>query len=156
MIFDRLDDLLKYAPLAPEALAAAAKFLASAGPDTPDGKQELIGSDVYVSVQSYNGRVKNPDKFEAHREYVDIQLLLAGRETIYAAAKSDLRQITGYSTEKDVEFFRSEGDKETALSLAPGVFALFLPGEAHLPCVGDPAAAIKKVVVKIRRTMFKA
>ena len=46
---------------------------------------------------------------------------------------------------------------EQALTLKPGRFAIFMPGEPHKPgcAVGDPGE-IKKVVIKVRASLLHA
>ena len=80
MIFDKVENLSRYSSLFsdPEAVV---RFIAGAMARKPaPGKYELDGRKVFVNLQEYSPKVFNPDKLEYHRKYIDIQLLLAGRE----------------------------------------------------------------------------
>ena len=82
MIFDSLNNFANYARLAPGTWAKLAAFLHGCTAETPAGRYEIDGDRLYAMVQSYNLHPVRPEKLEIHRNYVDIQLLLAGRETI--------------------------------------------------------------------------
>ena len=50
----------------------------------------------------------------------------------------------------DTEFFRETPPASARVLLRPGIFALLLPGEAHMPCLAaDRPATVKKLVAKI-------
>ena len=73
-----LDGLDTVMPYTPEKDCGLSRI-----PAPEAGRVELDGDKLYASVQYYNPKTPNLEKFEAHRDYVDIQLLLAGSETIY-------------------------------------------------------------------------
>jgi YhcH/YjgK/YiaL family protein len=89
-------------------------------------------------------------KYEAHRDYIDIQYLVAGDETIGVAPVGQLRDATPFDAEKDILFF---GAPPAALTLRipPGHFAVFFPEDGHQPMRhGAAPGELHKVVVKIR------
>ena len=151
MIYDTLENLGSYAPLAPEIWSKISAFLAECAKKTPPaGRAEIDGDRLYASVQYYNPKAPNLEKFEAHRDYIDIQLLLAGSETIYYAPSAGLPVVTDFTPGKDCAMYRVTSlDQATPLAIKPGNWALFLPGEAHLPGVGDPSVSGIKIVIKI-------
>ena len=114
------------------------------------GKYELDGRKVFVNLQEYSPKVFNPDKLEYHRKYIDIQLLLAGREEFYYAPLDGLETVMEYDPEKDCGFARIPAPEAgTKFVLERGSFVLLLPEEGHLPGVGDPSSHVVKAVVKI-------
>ena len=151
MIYDRLENLNDYASIDPEAWALVEEFLASCAEKTPEiGRHELDGKRVYVGVQSYNTHLDGDGvKLETHCNYIDIQLLLAGKEHIIYRDVEDAECLSEYNPEKDVAFF-SKPDAGLALPLEVGNFAVFMPGEGHAPGIGDPDNTVIKAVVKIR------
>jgi len=151
MIYDTLENFGSYAPLAPAVWKKIAAFLAECAATPPAaGRADIDGERLYASVQYYNPRPPSLDKFEAHRDYIDIQLLLAGKETIHYAPSAGLPVVSDFVPGKDCAMYRLDSlDSATPLAMKPGNWALFLPGEAHLPCVGDPSENVIKIVIKI-------
>ena len=150
MIYDKLENLPRYANCFPGAEKVIA-FLekCAANPPAP-GKYELDGKKLFVNVQQYSPKTFNPEKLEYHRNYIDIQLLLSGAEKLYYAPLAGLDTVTPYNPEKDCGFDKLPAPEAgTEVSLVPGNFVLLFPDEGHLPGVGDPAAQVVKTVVKI-------
>lgn len=150
MIFDKLENLARYAgsfPGADQVIAFLEKC--AAAPPAP-GKYEIDGKKLFVNVQQYSPKTFNPEKLEYHRKYIDIQLLFSGAEKLYYAPLDGLDAVTPYDPEKDCGMSRLPGpDAGTEIPLVPGNFVLLYPDEGHLPGVGDPAAQVVKAVVKI-------
>ena len=91
-------------------------------------------------------------KFEAHRDYIDIQLLLSGNERIYYNDVEGLVEAAPYDKSRDIVFFKDSVKKSDYLTLNGTNFALIYPHEAHAPqvSVNDYAEQVKKVVVKVK------
>ena len=114
-----------------------------------DGKHEIQGNEIYAVIATYDTEPESARKFEAHRKYLDVQYLLAGREIICWAPLEGLSFSGEYSEEKDIVFL--SGDPRARLRMSPGSFALFFPQDAHKPnCAWNDPQAVRKVVVKIR------
>jgi YhcH/YjgK/YiaL family protein len=114
-----------------------------------DGRHEIDGDRVFVLMQSYTTRPDIEARLEAHRKYLDIQVVLDGREVIYWAPIEGLEADGAYSDERDVIFYK--GSVPGAVTLASDCFAIFHPQDAHKPCChwGAPAA-VRKAVFKVR------
>jgi len=153
MIYGKIEELPFYDLLVPGALKKIADYLKNFDPATPDGRHDLLGDQLYVSLQSYTTRELNPEKLEAHRRYLDVQLLLAGEETITVSPLSENPVVVPYKEEKDVLFARLEAPA-AKIELVPGVFVLLFPEDAHLPCVGD-GRPVRKAVFKISTDLVK-
>lgn len=119
-------------------------------PENPtEGITELDGRRLYVNVHGYRTREHTACTWESHRHTADLQYCLAGSELIDCTPGAHL-VATAYDTERDFETWPDSIRGETTLRLAPGRFALFLPGEQHRPMIADGAPAeIRKLVVKI-------
>lgn len=154
MIYDQISNLGAYAKLAPEAMAKLEAFFKSVNKDTPNGRFELMGDDLFAMIQRYNTHEANPDKLEIHRNYIDLQMLLDGVEVIHYAPAAALPVTVPYNPEKDCGFHHAVPLGLTPVRLTPGNFAIFLPEEGHMPGCGDPSQSVVKVVVKIRRSLF--
>jgi len=123
--------------------------------DAKPGKIELQGDKLFINVEENDMAPVSERRPEAHRKYLDIQLVLEGEEAIGVAVDSREGNITGvaeeYSEERDIIFY--EGLKrENIVELYPGDFAVFFPEDIHRPrCMvkGTPGRS-KKAVVKMK------
>ena len=145
MIFDRLENLPAYTSLAPEVMPKIVEFLGKCGAgEIAEGRHELDGDKLYVNVQSYSTKNFNPDMLEYHKKYVEVQILLAGSETLYYEP-AGTAEVTPYNAESDCGFNKVPASA-LPLKLEVGNFVLLLPEEGHLPGVGDGSAVVKAVV----------
>lgn len=150
MIIDELQHWRSY-PLGP-AWDKAFDFLISLSPDVQDGEYPLQGKEIFARIMSYDTRGPESAVLEAHREYVDIQTVLLGRERIEWFPVHGLEVHTPYDESKDAEFFSRPHPGPARVDLCHGMFAAFFPQDAHMPCltVGDRPEQVRKVVVKIK------
>jgi biofilm protein TabA len=110
------------------------------------GDYEIDGKNIFARSLTYTTRVPEQGVWEAHRRYIDLQVMVEGAERICYAPLSRLAP-DAYDETKDFLRLSGEGDSVT---LPEGSFMLLWPGDGHMPClaVGEPEP-IKKVVVKI-------
>lgn len=127
-------------------------FLRNATPDLALGCHVLVGDDLFAGVDCYETKPRDAAKLETHRTYIDIQLLLSGRECIEVFDPTDLRVEEAYRAEKDATFYRVPERAPTRITLRPGQFAVFFPEDAHLPGlqVSGVAEPVQKIVIKLR------
>jgi biofilm protein TabA len=146
MILDTISNAGLYAPVHP-LFKQAFEFLA-----LPDLKSQvpsridLRGSDLYAMISTQPGRQRSDALLEMHRKYIDIHFLLEGRESIGWKPTGDCGSVRQeYLPEKDMALFADEPVGWSVLE--PGSFAVYFPGDAHAPLVGD--GTIRKVVIKV-------
>lgn len=110
------------------------------------GDYDIDGKNLYARTLSYTTRLPEQGVWEAHRLYIDLQVMVQGEERISYAPVSRLTP-DAYDEAKDFLRLSGEGDPVT---LPSGSFMLLWPTDGHMPClaVGAPAP-VKKVVVKI-------
>ena len=88
--------------------------------------------------------------WEAHRQYVDLQYVVSGEESIGFVHLS--RTIPGeYEAAKD--FLPLQAAADFQIKLVPGDFVVLFPHDAHMPGMSfDPAkpSQVRKIVIKIR------
>jgi len=147
MIADHLKHARRYQSV-DARLSRALEFVQQPGlAALAEGRYELDGADVYALVQHYATKAPGQGRWEAHRRYADLQLVVSGRERI-GVAPLDRFAGSGYDTGKDVEFLEGQGD---SLVLTAGEFVVLWPGEVHMPQMAvDAPESVTKVVVKIR------
>lgn len=131
-----------------ERFETAFRFLETLKCDAPEGRTEIDGENIFCMVQPYETRAWEGQRFEAHRQYADIQLVLDGEESILWAPVETLTTVQPY--EPDIEFFDLT-PAPTELVLTPGVFCVLFPPDAHAPCLEHGAPSrVRKAVVKVR------
>jgi biofilm protein TabA len=115
----------------------------------PLGRTDIEGDNLYVTVSDAETRPPEQVRFEAHRRYIDIQLVVRGQEAIGVAPVSSLTTVEPYDAAKDIEFFAVPRES-TTLALRAGDFAVFAPGDGHRPSLHlDGPHVSRKAVVKV-------
>jgi len=128
---------------------AAAEFLQREDlAQLPEGRYDLTESGVYANIQSYT--TKESSKYEAHKKYIDVQVVQSGHEYIYVSTLDALSErLQDYDEAADIEFFAKAASARPLVADASHWVILF-PSDAHMPCItADSPSAVRKVVVKI-------
>lgn len=150
MIVSRLSELSRYRGLSRNLDVAFDWLGKGAWRQLPAGKYPIQGDNVFALIQEYVTKEHSECRLEAHRQYIDIQMVVSGREIIEVLPVNALATIEPYKP--DIEFFASpEGGNAHVLMMNPEQPAVFFPEDAHRPCmkVGDSVESVKKVVVKV-------
>lgn len=152
MICDDLINFEDYIVFEENAAEKIAAFIKSLNKDVELGKHEIDGEKIFANVASYETR--SSGEFEAHREYVDIQLLLLGDEDIYFDSAVGAQVTKEY--EPDCEFFKFTPATAGKCNLRVGNFAIFMPYELHMPNMQSAAGLTTniKVVVKVHKSLL--
>jgi biofilm protein TabA len=147
MIIDTLANAHKYTHLH-KHFAKAFEYIASQDLAAIEpGKFQIDGTELHASVSLKDGVKAADAKFEAHNNYIDIQVCPAGAEQIGWKPRSSCTQPKGeYNAEKDVIFYNDQPD--TYFNLQAGQFAIFYPEDVHAPMIGE--GPIKKLVLKVK------
>lgn len=112
------------------------------------GSHEIDGESLFVNVVEYTTTTASERFWEAHRQYLDLHLMLHGTEQI------DLNFIENMDLKEFVEkddFLPMEGEKNSSVILRDGDFLICYPSDGHRTAVAvDEPEAIKKAIFKIR------
>lgn len=156
MIIAAIDNIEKYAKVMPGIVAAVETAL-NLWPDIKSGKLDISekyklatytqtaeaeayfffqrgatslieGTDSLSIFGSNSGRVQ---QFEAHRKFIDVQILIEGAEEIVWAPIDKLDVSEAYIPEKDIELLKGSG---TIIKIKPGTCYILLPDDGHLAC----------------------
>lgn len=150
MIFDKLENISLYKNIPVCVQGFLSDLVAQS--DVKLGRYELT-DDIYVNVESYDTKNISSGKFESHKKYIDIQLLLAGKEQIFITdVNSDLSVLVPYSEEKDIVFYSNNINSANSVVLDGTNFVMLFPHEAHAPqiSVDETINNVIKVVAKIK------
>lgn len=143
--FENIEDYFQKGSLIFNALSFALAFDSTKA----DGRYE-IDDKIYASVSSYDTSPAEGRRFEAHRKYADVHVILEGEEKLEVALSQDLKIIEQYSETKDVIFLEPPADF-ASLPIGPGFFAVFYPHDIHRPnCDLHGKRHVRKIVMKVR------
>lgn len=147
MILCAIADFPRWTGLHPRFLALA-RFLEEADLGSlPEGRSPIDGEHLFALV-SRAAQARPEAPLEAHRTYIDVQVILAGVDLMGWAPLSACQEVSvPYDAGRDIAFF---GDKPQSLVPVPGGhLAIFFPEDAHAPLIGE-AATVHKLVFKVR------
>jgi biofilm protein TabA len=121
------------------------------GQELPDGRVEIDGATVYALVQSYAGKPVDGPRYEAHRAYIDVQVVVTGQERFGWAPLEAMAPIDEYNPEKDVIHGTVPTPDSVLVPLRAGQVMVLYPSDAHAPglSAGDDSP-VKKIVLKVR------
>lgn len=112
------------------------------------GKYEIDGENVFAMVAEGNKKDFEATKWESHRQYQDIQMVITGKEKIGTANISALKVTEPYDEIKDVMFYSGDGENHLA---EPGKFFIFFPQDGHRPDIKvKDYPTDKKIVIKVK------
>jgi YhcH/YjgK/YiaL family protein len=149
MIFSSLHESFRYAVLHPLFPRAFDVIRNTDLFNHEPGRFHLLGDDLILIVEHVQGKTREMAQLEAHRKYIDIQLVLDGDETMGWKPLADcLNPVSEYSEEKDIRFFFDA--PASWISVPADHFCIFFPEDAHAPLVasGRVRKAIFKVALK--------
>ena len=158
MIFGHVRDLESSFAWLPKPLRTAVEHLKTTDFNAlPAGNYDLQGKDIYVQVIDLTTKPFAETRPEVHRQYIDVQFLVRGREKIGVASETGGNKVAeDLLAERDLLFYTGV-ENESMLTMTPGSFAVFLPTDVHRPaCAFDQPEAIRKVVVKVRLSLLGA
>jgi YhcH/YjgK/YiaL family protein len=141
------DDLSKLAMFSQRA----ADFLEGLDADSLTCGRHEIGGEDFVNVVSYEPKARENGVYEAHKQFVDIQVMLQGSELCEVASLEGQTVCQPYDAEGDAELYTNEVAGETYV-LAPGRFIVLEPQDAHMPGLKttNGEGIIKKAIFKIK------
>lgn len=130
------------------------------GENLPDGRYLLAGGPekggVAANVESYEPREESRARYESHDRMADIQAVLSGDEFINVFFLRGDEKESMRDEARDLAFYEDKPACAARAHLTPGMFALVMPGEAHMPCLRAASGRVKKLVVKIPAELLAA
>ena len=133
-----------------EKLADALAYMESLNFDDLELGKHVINDDFYLLVQKYDSKDPDKSRFESHKNYVDIQYVVEGKESIEIAPVTIMEVEEAYIPERDVEFYK-DTEQAAKFVLTNGGYAILYPTDAHKPGVRvGESVPVKKYVGKVR------
>ena len=150
MIVTNVNDYQETLYLSAQMKELIGKALAITASNPADGRHNIDGDSAFVLISSPMTEPHEKRLAEIHQKYLDVQILLSGKEVIgYGIELTHDAADQDYLADKDIAFYK-DIPNEQFVSLNPGDFVVFYPGEVHKPlcAVGEPAH-VRKAVVKM-------
>lgn len=115
----------------------------------PKGKTVVDGDNVYINRDTYVARPMEECFYENHENYIDLQIVLKGKEIFGYTHISNptLEVTTPYNKDKDVTKYKCDG--AVLFTLEEG-FALVYTEDVHLAKCKVNDEIVEKAVVKIK------
>ena len=112
------------------------------------GSHEIDGERLFVNVVEYTTTTASERFWEAHRQYLDLHLMLHGTEQI------DLNFIENMDLKEFVEkddFLPMDGEKNSSVTLRDGDFLICYPEDAHRTgVIATKVSDLKKGIFKVK------
>lgn len=109
--------------------------------------RQTISPQLDAIIDQYPTGQSQDRYLEAHRQFVDLQLMLEGSEMMQVATLTDQAPVQAYDEQKDFALYNLPGQM---LHVPKNYFVIFMPQDAHLPCLGQPSQMVKKLILKAR------
>lgn len=115
-----------------------------------NGRYDILGDDIYVNIQDYTSKPETQGKWEAHRKYIDIQIMVKGSEKIGVGEIDNFQTSEAYDEGKDLEFLSATNDNYQFINMNENDFIILYPQDVHMPQIAlNTPSYVKKAVVKI-------
>ncbi|KMO87407.1 hypothetical protein AB840_03210 [Megasphaera cerevisiae DSM 20462] len=118
--------------------------------ELPPGRHEL-GGPHFMNVDVTETAPAAQRNMEAHRQYIDIQMVIRGEECIGYQPVFEAGAVITSCPQNDAWFYNPRASLDTIIRMTPGTFAIFTPADGHR-CLCAPdgtGGAIRKVIMKI-------
>lgn len=120
--------------------------------DVANGATERVelSHGMFALEQAYVAKPREQGRWEAHREYIDIQVIVTGRELMELTDTGNLVVDEDFTPGRDLIFFQPYANG-SALVAEAGAVAVFFPIDAHRPslALGPTGDLVRKTVVKV-------
>lgn len=115
--------------------------------DYPTGRIDVDGDNLYINHVYAEAVPAGKQVLETHRDYIDVHILMEGREKIGWKPAEELQdEVQPYVAEADCALFADA--PLLWADLTPGLFLVAYPEDAHAPLVGE--GKIRKLIGKIK------
>lgn len=109
-----------------------------------------VDDDLFLIEEAYLTNAPGEVRWEAHREWADVQVILAGEERMDVEKVGKLELVEDLSPQRDMLYF-ADYEKGCSLQLEAGDLAIYLPVDGHRPGLQiDSPSLVRKLVVKVR------
>lgn len=113
----------------------------------PCGRIDLAGERLFINNVNPTCVAESEQVLEVHHDYIDVHILLEGKERIGWKAIEDVQQLKqAYQKEGDCALYADR--PTTFVDLLPGQFVIVYPEDPHAPVIGE--GKIRKLIGKVK------
>ncbi len=158
MIVGKLKDIYRYKGIA-KNIDTAIDFILEKGIDgiiaMAPGKYQIDGDNVILNRDTYIAKAKKDTFFENHEKYMDLQVVLKGKEyfAYTDVSNKELKVSTPYDPAKDVTKYNAgqvEDVKNSQWFVLEEGYALVYTEDVHLAKCDVDGKTVDKAVFKIK------
>lgn len=157
MIIGDLGNIKEEKYVYPKAIQLGLEFLLDKSNYEKDcGIYYIKDKEIFAKISEYNTEPIRERHPEQHKQYIDIQCIVAGVEKI-GVGRGDMKNIfSDKLLEKDVIYY-NKIQNEQYIDLHPGTFIVCFPWDAHRPNCNykDTVERVKKILIKIDINLLK-
>lgn len=119
--------------------------------DMKTGRYDIHGDDLFAAVSEYETEPASDRRFENHKTYIDLQILVKGTEEIHWAPVEALNMAEeSFSKGGDIAFYTGNSYGYTVLN--GDVCTVLYENDAHMPNVMHKnKEKVVKIVFKIKK-----
>lgn len=149
MIAGHLAELKEYIRILPLYVSEQLKWAAAQNwSDLKDGKIILSDKD-YVNLEHSMTEIESVRKWESHYRYLDIHILLEGKERIDWARLSEEDADERYP-QRDLYLYSSPIIAQGNIHMTEGMFVVMYPWDLHRPLVAvEEPSWVRKAIFKL-------
>ncbi|MEY8352977.1 YhcH/YjgK/YiaL family protein [Lachnospiraceae bacterium 54-53] len=150
MIIDKVQSIANYKGIS-DSLDKAIRFIQTTDlSKLAPGRHPIEGDDILAIVLTVKTRTRENCRWESHKNYIEIPIVIEGNELMIGQHIDDLGSSKAYDSNTDNLWYEDNG-QGTVINMAPDIFAVFFPNDAHMPCIMDKRPEdVKKVIVKVK------
>ena len=145
MIIDSMNNIGIYRPIL-KGLDTGLEAVKALGEHPAVGKYFFDGG--YFMVQEGQTKALEDGDFEAHRKFIDVQIILEGSEMVGWSDIAGLKESVPYDEAKDKIMYAGEASQ--CNEICAGMFWAAFPADGHKACrhAAEPTA-YRKIVMKL-------
>lgn len=152
MIVDTLNNRGLYTSISPRLTKALAHLAEQDFSQLAPGNYPLEGDDIFVIVNDYETKPREVEPFEVHQKYIDVQYIVSGEEEFGYLPLAGQVPSRPYFEKHDYAEFDYQSNRQDAcfIPFKAGMFAIFFPGDMHMPGTSATPRQVRKVVIKVK------
>lgn len=148
MIFANISNLEEYSFLDKKIKECFDYYKENDLKDFAKGSYPIRGDELFVNIVEYETTSPENRFWEAHKDYLDLHIMLDGREDIALNFIGNMN-LGDYIKEDDYQ--KLEGEKNSLVTLEEGDFLICFPNDGHMTAIAHgKEEKIKKAIFKIK------
>lgn len=148
MIFGNINNENEYNFISKnEKLKTALDYIKQGNYPSIENEKLFLNDDIFLFLKKANTK-EYTNRYEAHKNYLDIFYLIKGTEDVYVSKTIDMNVSEEYNPEKDIMF--GQVNYYQKITMHEGDYIIVFPEDAHAPIKGngDP---IEQLVIKVKK-----